>query len=158
MLIEKTRIPKVKDPPTGEYFHGKPICSDYKKGDEVRTIWISREKGIKGLYDISNRRVVSYLFAKDKWSKTQADAWTKEHDVCQVNRGEKEKKPRGEPRPKGKYVREDSLSVDTLVGDNHAIDLPTEFTSLFSRMPESGEGYHDVDVYLTSGEDRKSVV
>jgi len=152
MLIEKTRTPKVKDPPTGEYFHGKPVCSDYEKGDTVRTIWISQEKGIKALYDVDNKRVISYLFAKDKWSKAEADTWTKKHDVCQVQRGEKKRKPRGDERPKGEYLREDGLTVDDLVDDGYAIDLPTEFTALFARVPQSGDGFHNVNVHLKSGD------
>jgi len=145
MYEDKLRNSKVNEPPTGKFFHGGPICADYDKGDTIRTIWFSQEKGLKARYDISKRRVISFLFDKKKWTKTKAEAWTKKHDVCRVNLGEKEPKPRGKPRPAGNFLREG-------LADRYALDLPEEFAEFFNQTPETGMGYHAVDLQLRNGE------
>ncbi len=43
---------------------------------EIRTINIDAEKGIKALYNISTKEIVSYLFDKDKWDAVKAKEWT----------------------------------------------------------------------------------
>ena len=54
--------------------------NDHTKDCEVRTINISAEEGIKALYCLTHKSVMTYLFAKDKgWTMAKAEEWVKEH-------------------------------------------------------------------------------
>jgi len=45
----------------------------------LRTIDISPNKGIKALYCIDHRKIKTYLFDKEKWTQSEAQAWVDEH-------------------------------------------------------------------------------
>jgi uncharacterized protein len=47
---------------------------------EVRTIDISAEAGIKGLFCIPKKMIMTYLFDKDKWDMEKASKWVAEHN------------------------------------------------------------------------------
>ena len=55
---------------TGNYYHIK--IANSQEGNEFRTIDISSDKGIKATYDVTGKKITSYLFAKDKWSEGDA--------------------------------------------------------------------------------------
>jgi len=47
---------------------------------KIRTIIVSKEKGIKGLYCVDDKKIITYLFAKSKgWTMEKAKAWVSEH-------------------------------------------------------------------------------
>jgi len=46
-----------------------------KKGNELRTINLG--KGIKALYDVKRKLIVTYLFDKTKYTMKQAKDWVK---------------------------------------------------------------------------------
>ena len=48
-----------------------------KKGEKIRTINIS--KGIKALYDVKRKVIVTYLFDKKKYTMKQAKEWVKKN-------------------------------------------------------------------------------
>lgn len=78
--IEKIE-PITKPEETDEYIR-VPVKAEEGKheGHRIRTIDISAEKGIKGLYCGEDKVVITYLFAKDKdWTMESAQAWVKEH-------------------------------------------------------------------------------
>ena len=50
------------------------------KGHRIRTITVSASKGIKGRYCGECKKMISYLFDKDKWDVTKAKAWVKKHE------------------------------------------------------------------------------
>jgi len=54
-----------------------PTGNRKKKGEKIRTITIS--KGIKALYDVKNKVIITYLFDKDKYTMKQAKEWVKKH-------------------------------------------------------------------------------
>jgi len=50
------------------------------EGHKVRTIVISREQGIKALYDVNDKKIVTYLFAKaNGWTMSSAQEWVRNH-------------------------------------------------------------------------------
>jgi len=50
------------------------------EGHRIRTIDISKKEGIKALYCGECKKVITYLFAKDKdWTVAKAKEWVKEH-------------------------------------------------------------------------------
>jgi len=56
-----------------------PVAS-LEQGHKVRTIIISRPQGIKALYDVTAKKIITYLFDKAKgWTLASAKEWVKEH-------------------------------------------------------------------------------
>jgi len=64
-------------PETTDRFHRVPTGKRKKKNSEIRTISIG--KGIKALYDIKNKVIVTYLFDVKKYTMKQAKKWVKDH-------------------------------------------------------------------------------
>jgi hypothetical protein len=64
-------------PETTENFHRVPTGKRTKKGEKIRTITVS--KGIKALYDVKNKVIITYLFDKDKYTMKQAKEWVNKH-------------------------------------------------------------------------------
>jgi len=64
-------------PETTENYHRVPTGNRVKKGEKIRTITVS--KGIKALYDVKNKVIITYLFDKDKYTMKQAKEWVKKH-------------------------------------------------------------------------------
>jgi len=54
-----------------------PTGKRKKKGEKIRTITIS--KGIKALYDVKNKVVITYLFDVKKYTMKQAKEWVAKH-------------------------------------------------------------------------------
>jgi len=48
-------------------------------GHRIRTITIDDKKGIKALYCGECKKIITYLFDKDKWTMERARAWVREH-------------------------------------------------------------------------------
>jgi len=63
-------------PETTKQYHRVPAANK-KKGNELRTIDIG--KGIKALYDIKRKIIVTYLFDRTKYTMKQAKEWVKSH-------------------------------------------------------------------------------
>ena len=63
-------------PETTENYHRIPVATK-KKGAKIRTISIS--KGIKALYDVKNKVIVTYLFSVKQYSMKEAKSWVKSH-------------------------------------------------------------------------------
>lgn len=64
-------------PETTEKYHRVPTGRRKKKGENIRTITVS--KGIKALYDTKNKVIITYLFDKNKYTMKQAKEWVKKH-------------------------------------------------------------------------------
>jgi len=64
-------------PETTEQYHRVPTGKRKKKGEEVRTITIS--KNIKALYDTKNKVIITYLFNKKVYTMKDAKSWVKDH-------------------------------------------------------------------------------
>ena len=60
-------------PETTENYHRVSTGKRKKKGEKIRTITIS--KGIKALYDVKNKVIITYLFDKTKYTMKQAKEW-----------------------------------------------------------------------------------
>jgi len=108
----------------GDFIHVKTGPA-YSKGHAVRTIPVGSE-GIKAHYDVDAKRIISYLFPKDGWTYGKAKAWVEKHEG------------------KTRSLRESG-------GERYEIELPGAFSEYFSRIPESGMGYHSVDLLLRNG-------
>ncbi len=63
-------------PETTENYHRIPVANK-KKGNELRTISIG--KGIKALYDIKRKIIVTYLFSVKQYTMKEAKQWVKKH-------------------------------------------------------------------------------
>ena len=68
---------------TDEYFR-IPVKGEEGKhdGHKIRTIDVSKEKGIKALYCIDCKKIITYLFSKDDkfgWTMESAQDWVDEH-------------------------------------------------------------------------------
>lgn len=50
-----------------------------RKDSDIKTVDINEELGIKALYDIKNKIVLSYLFDKSKWSMKESKLWVEEY-------------------------------------------------------------------------------
>jgi len=65
---------------TDEYIR-IPIDTSDHKGHRIRTIDISKDEGIRALYCGTDKKVITYLFAKDKgWTMSKAKKWVKDHE------------------------------------------------------------------------------
>lgn len=54
-----------------------------KKGEKVRTIVIS--KGVKALYGVKNKVVITYLFDKDRYTTKKAKEWVEKHEASKTH-------------------------------------------------------------------------
>lgn len=63
-------------PETTENYHRVPVARK-KKGNELRTITVS--KGIKALYDIKRKIIVTYLFDVNNYTMKKAKKWVEKH-------------------------------------------------------------------------------
>ena len=51
-----------------------------QKNDKIRTITISSKRGIKALYAVNRKKILTYLFSRAKgWTMAKAQAWIKSH-------------------------------------------------------------------------------
>lgn len=64
-------------PETTEHYHRVPTGKKKSKNAKIRTINIS--KGIKALYDVDTKAIITYIFDKDKYTMKEAKKWVKEH-------------------------------------------------------------------------------
>ena len=76
--VEKEIITKPEE--TDEYIR-IPVDRGDHEGHRIRTIPISDKEGIKAIYCGECKKVLTYLFAKDKgWTMEKARAWVKDHE------------------------------------------------------------------------------
>jgi hypothetical protein len=64
-------------PETTKNYHHVPVTKK-KKGAKIVTIPIGKE-GIKALYDVKNKVILTFLFPVDKFSMKEARKWIKNH-------------------------------------------------------------------------------
>lgn len=66
---------------TSEYYR-IPVPGEEGKhdGHKIRTMDVSKDKGIKGLYCVDDKKIITYMFDKEKWdSMAECREWMKEH-------------------------------------------------------------------------------
>ena len=68
----------VTKPETTDNYHRIPV-SEGHSGHKIRTMTISAEKGIKALYCVDCKKIITYLFSTDSWSMAEAQAWVNDH-------------------------------------------------------------------------------
>ncbi len=56
-----------------------PVDSGDHTGHTMRTIQISQKDGIQALYCVPDKKVLTYIFSKEKWDMDKAKEWVKEH-------------------------------------------------------------------------------
>lgn len=56
-----------------------PGEEDKHKEHKIRWITVSEPKGIRGIYCIDCKKIITYVFDKDKWSMEEAQRWVDEH-------------------------------------------------------------------------------
>ena len=71
--------PNEMKPEVTENYVRIPVDKGDHEGHRIRTIAISKEKGIKALYCGECKKVITYLFDKDKWDVADARKWIKDH-------------------------------------------------------------------------------
>lgn len=76
--VEKEIVTKPEE--TEEYIRIPVDTADHSE-HRIRTIVISDKEGIKALYCGTCKKVITYLFSKDKgWNLEKARSWVKEHE------------------------------------------------------------------------------
>lgn len=68
----------ITKPETTADYHRIPVSTGHE-GHEIRTITVSAEDGIKGLYCIPCKEIFTYLFDVDKFTMAEAEAWVEDH-------------------------------------------------------------------------------
>jgi len=64
---------------TMKYIH-IPVHNRTKKDKTIRTIVVSKNQGIKALYSVERKIILTLLFSKDHgWTMKKAKTWKKEH-------------------------------------------------------------------------------
>jgi len=71
----------VTKPETTEKYHHVPVPKEEGKHSDhkMRTITVSKDKGIKGVYCVDCKKITSYMFSADKWTMDEAKEWVEEH-------------------------------------------------------------------------------
>lgn len=72
----------VTKPETTAEYYRVPVPGEEGKheGHQIRTIDVSAEKGIKALYCVEDKKIITYLFDKSMWeSMGECQAWMKDH-------------------------------------------------------------------------------
>lgn len=71
----------ITKPETTQNYHRIPVRGEEGKheGHKIRTITISRDQGIKALYCVDCKKIITYLFDKNKWTMEEAREWVREH-------------------------------------------------------------------------------
>jgi len=70
-------------PTTTKNYYRVPTGKRRKKDSKIRTITIS--KGIKALYDVKNKIIITYLFDKDKYTMRKSKEWVKKHKGSKIH-------------------------------------------------------------------------
>lgn len=65
-------------PETTENYHRIPVSSGHSDHD-IKTITVSSERGIKALYCVDCKKIITYLFDVDKWTMDEAKEWVEDH-------------------------------------------------------------------------------
>jgi len=130
-------------PETTENYHRIPVDDpDKHKGHKIRTITVSAKKGIKALYCVDCKKIITYLFDKDKWTMEEAQRWVDEHKGL-LGRYE-EKLNRSEEMEEKTIVEIDGiyqeLNPDELgqTGEEEEIKLEDEFEIEDVELEEKG--------------------
>ena len=61
-----------------------PVDSGNHEGHKMRTIEISAKDGISALYCVNDKKVLTYIFSKEKWDMERAKKWVAEHKSFNV--------------------------------------------------------------------------
>jgi hypothetical protein len=69
----------VTKPETTDNYRRIPVDEGDHSGHKIRTMDISAEKGIKALYCVDCKKIITYLFDKDKFTMAEAQAWVADH-------------------------------------------------------------------------------
>ncbi len=79
--VEKDLVTKPEE--TNDYIR-IPISEGHDE-HKIRTMTVSNSEGIKGLYCVDCKEIITYLFSKEKgWDMTKARAWIKEHKSINI--------------------------------------------------------------------------
>jgi len=68
----------VHKPETTDDYHRIPVSEGHEK-HKIRTMTVAAKEGIKGLYCVDCKKIITYLFDKDKWTMEEARTWVDEH-------------------------------------------------------------------------------
>jgi len=69
----------VTKPEVTENYIRIPVDKGDHSGHKIRTMSLSDAKGIKSLYCVDCKKIITYLFDKDKWTMETARAWVNDH-------------------------------------------------------------------------------
>lgn len=70
---------EVKVETTDDYIHVPSGAKGDHSEHKVRTITVSSKEGIKGVYCVDCKEIISYIFDKEKWDKEKAVEWVEKH-------------------------------------------------------------------------------
>jgi len=76
--FDLTETEIIEKPETTENYHRIPV-SEGHSGHTIRTVTIFASRGIKALYCVDCKIVITYLFSVDKWTMEEARQWVADH-------------------------------------------------------------------------------
>jgi HK97 family phage prohead protease len=92
---------EVTKPEVTENYIRIPVSGEEGKhdGHKIRTIDISKEKGIKALYCVDCKKNITYLFDKEKWTMDTAKEWMAGHKDIEAEVEKEESETQSETQP-----------------------------------------------------------
>jgi hypothetical protein len=76
--IEALKAEIVHKPETTDNYHRIPV-SEGHADHTIRTITVSEKDGIKALYCVDDKEIITYLFDVNKWTMAEAEKWVEDH-------------------------------------------------------------------------------
>src|SRR3990167_7452150 len=81
-VITTKQFEAITKPEETDEYYRIPVPGEAGKHEDhkIRTMDVSKDKGIKGLYCVDDKKIITYMFDKDKWdSMAECQEWMKEH-------------------------------------------------------------------------------
>jgi len=82
ILVKDVLAGMVTKPEVTDNYIRIPADKGDHKGHNIKTIDISTAKGIKGLYCVTDKKVITFMFSTDSkfgWDKAKCEKWVEEH-------------------------------------------------------------------------------
>jgi len=76
---EADGVEVIDKPETTDNYHRVPVDKGDHSGHKIRTIDIDKKKGIKALYCVDCKKVITYLFPTESFTMAEAEAWVRDH-------------------------------------------------------------------------------
>jgi hypothetical protein len=134
-----------------------PVDEGNHKDHKIRTIDVSKEKGIKGLYCVDDKKIITYMFDKEKWaSMGECQQWVKDHSkeyiIAEDTNSDSEITYRAVKQPDTIQIyNKHDISQEELIDDIDYLRIEIEKTGLSNKAKQSLKSI--VIKYFKKGDD-----